>query len=223
MERKFQFSIGEFYHLYNRGVNKIPIFLDDSDKERFIKLLFVCNGEKPVVFKTIQGLPLDKIERGDTLVNIGAYCLMPNHLHLLIREKKENGISVFMGKLLTAYSMYFNKKYERTGSLFEGEFKATHANKDDYLKYLFAYIHLNPIKLIDPLWKEKGISDTIKANDFLKTYKYSSFLDYIGFNRIEFLILNKEEFPEYFSDLKEFNEYVDYWLKYKIQGLPLED
>ncbi|MBI4691896.1 MAG: transposase [Candidatus Terrybacteria bacterium] len=222
MERKFQFSIDEFYHLYNRGVNKMSIFSDNSDKDRFIKLLFVCNGTNPVVFKTIQGLPLDKIEKGETIVDIGAYCLMPNHFHLLIKEKKENGISIFMEKLLTAYSMYFNKKYERTGSLFEGTFRATHADQDEYLKYLFAYIHLNPLKLIYPDWKEKGISDIIEANNFLKTYKYSSLFDYMGFNRIEFLILNKEKFPEYFSDFKEFHDYIDYWLKSKIQGLPLE-
>src|SRR3989338_2657209 len=123
MNRKFQFSVGEFYHLYNRGSNKMPIFLDDSYKKRFIKLLFVCNSKKPVVFKTIQGLPLDEIDRGETLVDIGSYCLMPNHFHLLIREKMENGISLFMEKLSTAYSMYFNKKNERTGGLFEGTFK----------------------------------------------------------------------------------------------------
>ena len=117
----------------------MPLFLDIPDRERFVKLLFVCNGTNPVVFKTIQGLPLDKIERGETLVDIGLYCLMPNHFHLLVKEKKENGISMFMEKLSTSYSMYFNKKNERTGRIFENTFKATHVDNDEYLKYLFAY------------------------------------------------------------------------------------
>lgn len=219
MNRKFQFSVGEFYHLYNRGSNKMPIFLDDYYKKRFIKLLFVCNSNKPVVFKTIQGLPLDKIERGETLVDVGAYCLMPNHFHLLIKEKLENGVSLFMEKLSTAYSMFFNKKNERTGGLFEGTFKATHANDDEYLKYLFAYIHLNPIKLIEPGWKENGIKDKNKANVFLNGYTFSSYADYTDAERVESMILNRKVFPEYFSTLKDFNNMINDWLSFKpIQG-----
>ena len=215
MNRKFQFSVGEFYHLYNRGSNKMIIFLDDSYKKRFIKLLFVCNSKKPVVFKTIQGLPLDEIDRGETLVDIGSYCLMPNHFHLLIREKMENGISLFMEKLSTAYSMYFNKKNERTGGLFEGTFKAIYANDDDYLKYLFTYIHLNPIKIIDPNWKEEGIKDKNKAKEFLREYVFSSYMDYLGADRPESGIINKQVFPDYFSTQQDFNYTINDWLSFK--------
>ena len=215
MDRKFQFSVGEFYHLYNRGSNKMPVFLDSSDKKRFIKLLFVCNSHKPVVLKTIQGQSLDKIDRGETLVDVGAYCLMPNHFHLLIKEKVENGISEFMKKISTGYSMYFNKRYERTGGLFEGTFKATHANDDEYLKYLFAYIHLNSVKLIEPDWKENGIKDKNAANVFLKGYEFSSHVDYLGVERTESLVLNRRVFPEYFSTLKDFNDMINDWLSFK--------
>jgi len=214
MERKFDFSIGEFYHIYNRGNNKSIIFLDESDKQRFQKLLYLCNSTKSVVYKTIQGLPLDKIERGKTLVDIGVYCLMSNHFHLLLHEKQENGISSFVGKLLTAYSMYFNKKNNRTGKLFEGAFKATHINNDNYLKYLFSYIHLNPIKIIDPKWKENGITNKNNIVKFLEGYNYSSYLDYIGKKRLEDKILNKSKFPEYFSNIKDFNSEILFWLKY---------
>ena len=150
MQRKFKFAPGEYYHIYSRGVDKRNIFLEDLDKDRFIKLIYACNSEKPVVFKTIQRLPLEEIDRGETIVDTGAYCLMPNHFHFLMREKKESGISAFLEKILTAYSKYFNKKYNRTGRLFESNFKAQHANDDNYLKYLFAYIHLNPVKNIEP-------------------------------------------------------------------------
>lgn len=214
MERKLNFSIGEYYHAYNRGNNKSLIFLDDKDRQRFQKLLYLCNSKKPVVFKTIQGLPLDKIDRVDTLVDIGAYCMMPNHFHLLLKEKIEKGISLFISKLLTAYSMYFNKKYARTGTLYEGPFLATHLNEDRYLKYIFSYIHLNPVKLIDPLWKENGITDMQKSKIYLTEYKYSSYADYMGIEREEKCILNTSVFPEYFLDFREFEIYIDEWLNY---------
>lgn len=204
----------------------MPIFLDNSDKKRFIKLLFVCNNNKPVVLKSIQGLSLDEIERGETLVDIGAYCLMPNHFHLLIKEKLENGISEFMKKISTGYSMYFNKRYERNGGLFEGTFKATHADNDEYLKYLFAYIHLNPVKLIEPRWKEDGIKDKNTVKAFLNSYTFSSYVDYTDVERVESMILNRKVFPEYFSTLKDFNNMINDWLSFKteatIQGQSLD-
>ena len=224
MERKINLSVGEFYHIYSRGNNKQIIFLDDNDRNRFSKLLYVCNSIKPVVFKTIQGTPLDKIDRGKTLVNIGAYCLMPNHFHLLLHEKIENGTSLFLGKLLTAYSMYFNKRYERKGGLFDGRFRFAHADTDEYLKYLFSYIHLNPVKTIEPNWKESGITNSKNANNYLKNYTYSSYPDYVGINREEKLILNVSSFPEYFLNFKEFEQFINEWLSFKdIQGTPLDN
>lgn len=214
MTRKFNISIGEFYHIYNRGNSKSNIFRDKADIGRFQKLLFVSNNTNPVVFKEIQSLALDKIKRGEALVDIGVYCLMGNHFHLLVREKIENGTSIFMQKLLTSYSKYFNKKYGRIGTLFEGPFKATHADTDEYLKYLFAYIHLNPIKIIDPEWKENGIADYEEAKNYLARYSYSSYLDYMGTNRIENSILNKPVFPDYFSNFKEFSKFIDEWLSF---------
>ncbi|OGD66439.1 hypothetical protein A2Z61_00290 [Candidatus Campbellbacteria bacterium RIFCSPLOWO2_02_35_12] len=216
MNRKFQFSIGEFYHLYNRGINKMPIFLNVFDKKRFIKLLFVCNSRKSVVFKSIQGQSLDEIDRGETLVDIGIYCLVPNHFHLLIKEKTENGISEFVKKVATGYSMYFNKKYERTGSLFEGPFKAKRIDTDEYLKYIFSYIHLNPIKIIDSQWKENKITDRVKAKNYLQKYPYSSYFEYIGGKRQEEKILEKDSFPEYFSQPKEFDDFINDWLSFNL-------
>jgi putative transposase len=219
MERKFKFAVDEFYHIYNRGNNKMTIFFSAKDHKRFQRLLYVCNGTKPVVSKTIQGLPLDKIDRGETLVDIGAYCLMPNHFHLLVREKIDGGISRFIEKLLTAYSMYFNKKNERTGKLFEGRFSAKYVGSDEYLKYLFAYIHLNPVKMIDPQWKENGIADRLMAEKYLSTYMYSSYLDYSGQKRQEAVILKRSAFPEYFCQPKAFDNFISEWLNYPRDAL----
>jgi putative transposase len=218
--RTLSFSVGEFYHVYNRGNDSRSIFLDDADRDRFIKLLYVANGAKPFVFRDFPiGVPYVNFDRGEPIVAIGAYCLMANHFHLLLKEIGEDGISKFIGRVFTSYSSYFNKKYGRTGKLFEGVFKAKHLDTDEYLKYIFSYIHLNPVKIIDPNWKENGVFDRDKAKQYLEGYKYSSYLDYIGGIRIENAILNKAEFPEYFANFKEFDVFIDEWLsfgEYKI-------
>jgi len=219
MERKISFAEGEYYHVYNRGVDKREIFLSDDDRNRFIKLLFVGNGDKAFSYKRILGVPLDKLDRGEQLVSIGAYCLMPNHFHLLIKEKKDGNISLFMEKLGTSYAMYFNKKYKRSGSLFQGTFKAEHVNRDEYLKYLYAYIHLNPVKLIEPEWKEKGIRNLSKAKKYLEEYRYSSYEDYAVGKREEFAILTPSEFPDYFEKQGDFAEFVEEWMRYKEENL----
>ncbi len=152
------------------------------------------------------------LERKNLLVNIGAYCLMPNHFHILITQIEENGISKFMQKLGTAYSMYYNKKYERTGGLFEGKFKSQHLDTDRYLKYIFSYIHLNPIKLIQKDWKEKGIKNIKEAIDYLNKYTYSSCLDFLGEKRVQNKILNTESFPKYFPNKASFIEEILEWL-----------
>ena len=217
MSRTFSFELGEYYHCYGRGTEKRRIFLNKKDYDRFIALLFVCNGAETIHLsdhgeKSFYDLFL--IKRENTLVEIGAYCLMPNHFHLLLREKREGGLSLFMQKLMTAYTMYFNKKYERTGVLFESRFKAQHANTDRYLKYLFSYIHLNPVKLMDSGWKEHGIKNIGEAKKFLAKYDYSSYLDYLENNRSQYGILNQTAFPDYFRKKKTFEREIWDWLNY---------
>ena len=201
--------------MYNRGVEKRDIFLTLSDKVRFQRLLYLANGEKPCVFRLVQGLPLDKIDVGEKRVAIGAYVLMPNHFHILVRVIKEGGLTSFMEKLGTAYTMYFNKVGKRTGHLFQGRFKAEHVDRDEYLKYLFAYIHLNPVKLIEPDWKEEGIQNPAKAREYLENYHFSSYEDLLGKVRDENSILNLREFPEYFEKTNDFESFIKDWLEFK--------
>ena len=217
MARSITFAPGEYYHIYNRGTDKRLIFLDQADHERFISLLYLCNSGIPIHRSDHRVTSLDDIfliPKETSLVNIGAYCLMPNHFHLLLNEQSEGGISLFMQKLMTAYTMYFNKRHLRKGTLFEGSFQATHAQKDEYLKYLFAYIHLNPIGINAEGWKEHHIKDTKAAELFIQTYPYSSHLDYakLGSPRRQGVILNKLAFPEYFEKQRDFNEYIKDWM-----------
>ncbi|MDB5266870.1 MAG: hypothetical protein JWN89_685 [Parcubacteria group bacterium] len=207
------FSINEYYHLYSRGVDKRVIFLNDEDRKRFIRLLYLCNNEAPVVYKITQHKNLTDIPRKKKLVSIGAYCLMPNHFHLLVKETEEGGIAKFMSKLLTAYSSYFNKRYERTGTLFGSGFKASHLDSDEYLRYMFAYIHLNPLKLFDPEWKARKI-ESEPAKKFLESYSFSSHFDYLERDREEKHILDTEAFPSYFIGSKDFKRQMYEWLNF---------
>lgn len=221
--RKQNFVEGEYYHIYNRGNSKQIIFLDDQDRDRFVKLLYLCNSGKNINFRddiVEKGIDAFDFDRGEQIVSIGAWVLMPNHFHIYITPRQrlgaedDNFVANFIHKLCTSYSMYFNRKYKRTGSLYEGKFKATHVESDEQAKYNFSYIHLNPIKLVDPLWRENGIQDIKKALEFLDTYKWSSYLDYKGVKRPENKIISPEDFPDYFSDKKVFEEEIFDWLSY---------
>lgn len=133
---------------------------------------------------------------------------MPNHFHILVYEKVDNGISTFIQKLSTAYSMYFNKRYDRLGSLFEGKFKAKHIDSDPYLNWIFSYMHTNPIKLFKSDWKEEGISDFAAVYDFINNYRYSSYYDYFIGERFEKNIINKDAFPEHFLQMNDLVELI---------------
>lgn len=204
--RKQTFAIGEFYHLYNRGTEKRKIFMDKKDYRKFINLMYLCNTTRSIELRKIG----ENFDRQELLVNIGAYCLMPNHFHLLITEKSENGISKYMLKLMTAYSMYFNKKYKRTGKLYEGVFKSTHANNDNYFKYLYSYIHLNPAKLVDRNWKERKGRNSPQLLQFILNYPYSSIKEY---RENKFIILNPEPFPLYFKKINDHLMELFEWLE----------
>lgn len=213
--RNVSFAEGEYYHIYNRGNDKRVIYKDNSDYRRFQELLHLSNSTASINVRDIKKYhhSVYDLEQEAQLVAIGAYCLMPNHFHILLTPLIDGGVGTFLGKLSTSYSMYFNKRHDRTGGLFEGRYKARHVYNDQYLKYLYAYIHLNPVKLVDSDWKEKGITNPKKVFDYLRTYSYSSMFDYLGIVRQESVILNPTKFPDYFPTATQHqNELLD-WLK----------
>lgn len=215
------------YHIYNRGVEKRKIFLDDQDYFRFIHDLFEFNDEALAVnlyykqsnFKSYEVQPR-KIKRKPRklIVEILAFCLMPNHFHLLLRQSSKDGIVKFMHKLGTGYSMYFNGKYERVGGLFQGRFKAILIDNETYFLYLPYYIHSNPLDLIMPNWKEEGIRNWREAKNFLEDYRWSSHFDYIG--KKNFPSVTQRDFLlKVFGSDKEYMKGIERWLK----DLDLED
>ena len=213
--RKEQFAVGEFYHVYSRGVDKRVIFDDTYDKVRFQALLYLCNGEKSVVMRNIKdGGWFSVHHKQKPIVSIGAYCLMPNHFHLLVREIVEGGLSKFIQKLNTSYSMYFNAKNERKGALFESAFQSKHITDDVYFNHLFSYIHLNPLSIQFPEWK-KGIVHKELATTFLESYPYSSLMDYkTDMHREESIILKPDDFPKQDINYEEMMESYQSWIDF---------
>jgi putative transposase len=146
---------GAYFHVYNRGVNRNLIFLDDQDYSNLLYRARVLAGAIPPPPRTKKGcLRLQALPKG--ALTIFCYCLMPNHFHFLIRQNCVNGLKMFMQRLCTSYSRYFNKKYERVGHVFQDIFKVKHVLEDAYLTQLVGYIHLNPD---DPFaWKYSSLS-----------------------------------------------------------------
>lgn len=141
------FAPGEIYHIFTRGVEKRKIFLYDADRIRFLSLLVHCLPQGPIQSFSVAQKLKRKTEitaSGEGLVDILCYCLMNNHIHLLLKENVEKGISIYMQRLLTSYAMYFNRRSERSGSLFVNPFKAVVVDADDQFLHVTRYIHLNP-------------------------------------------------------------------------------
>ena len=212
--RKPKFTEGQIYHIYNRGVEKRNIFLDDKDYFRFIHDLFEFNEADPVLNVKYYFDPRAMIIKSEhsnerkprnLLVEILLFTLMPNHFHLLLRQKKENGIVKFMQKLGTGYSMYFNQKHDRVGGLFQGRFKAVLINREAHFIHLPTYIHTNPLSL------NYGGSTSIDSLEILENYRWSSFPDYIG----------KKNFPsvthrgfllKFFGGEEKYRQHTEKWL-----------
>jgi REP element-mobilizing transposase RayT len=176
-------GVGEWYHCYNRGVDKRRVFVSTHDYERFQSLLYVCNGTRKSAISDHRDTSLhgilanERINRGSPLVEVGAYALMPNHMHILLRQRRENGIAIFMQRLFTGYTMYFNIKNKRTGALFGGAFRSKHIPDDEYFKLAMAYVLLNPAELYERDWK-KGIANRGSLEKKLLAYPYTSVPDF---------------------------------------------
>lgn len=162
------FANEEYYHVFNRGVEKRVTFLDKRDFQRFMETMNYYSIKNPPTrfsFRNRKNV-LKKSGNSHAIVEIVCFCLMPNHFHMLLKQIDAKGIPVFLSKVTNSYTKYFNIKHKRVGPLFQGSFKAVRVENDEQLIHLSRYIHLNP--LIDYL-----------VND-LKNYNYSSYLEFLG-------------------------------------------
>jgi len=202
--RKIPLAVNEIYHIVNRGIASQPIFRNARDYKRFIEtFLYYQNKKVPLKFSTFTKLSgkekndvLQKLKKErNFLVEIIAFCLMPNHIHFLIRQSEDNGISEFMRNTMNSYCRYFNLKSERFGPLFQGRFKAIRIETPEQLLHVSRYIHLNPFS---------GL--VVKTLDQLISYPYSSLIEYLDAGNIPNPICNKEIILENFegSSYKDF-------------------
>ncbi len=169
----------EIYHLLNRGVEKRNVVLDDSDRIRFVHDLYAFNDSNDVDANH-RFREFESPHMREPLVDIHAFCLMLNHYHILVSEIKEGGISMFMRKLNMGYAKYFNEKYERSGVLWQGTFKKILLQRDAHFLHIPFYIHLNPLDVEFPQWRDGKMRNVDKALEFLAQYRWSSYLDYNG-------------------------------------------
>lgn len=203
---------GGIYHVYNRGVEKRDIFTDIQDYKTFLYFLkqYLIDPEDPK--KDLANFKGRTFVRRSfyNRVELLAYCLMPNHFHLLIKQKEANDISEFMKCLATSYSMYFNDRHDRVGCLFQGRYKAVLVNGDEQLLHLSRYIHTNPLGKSSHI--DKGPSFVS-----LEGYDYSSYQDYIGLRSTKWVN------PNFLLNLSEQNEGKDKSDKAKVYKKFVED
>ena len=211
----------EVYHVLNRGVDKRQIFMDKQDHLRFIHDLYEFNNQERVEstyhkfhnYSTDNNIDLkpDKEPR-KLLVDILAFCLMPNHYHLLLSPRGEGSIPQFMHKVNMGYSKYFNQKHERVGTLFQGPYKHIPVTDEIHFLHLPFYIHFNPLDLSHPEWRENKMSNPKKALEFLKSYRWSSHLDYLGIKNFP-SVLNMKPLMEIFGSHNDYQKLVENYLK----------
>lgn len=179
------FVTGEKYHIYNRGTDKRKIFLDKNDYERFLFILESLNRSSShgnvgkSLGLVLSGRSRKQLKEYSKLVHVTDYCLMPNHYHLVLEQIVDGGISKFLQKVMTSYTMYFNKRNERSGVLFQGKTKSKFITSNLHYKQVKTYIDLNPVDLCDSGWREKGrVSSLEKTKKFLEDFKWSSCEDH---------------------------------------------
>ena len=189
--RKTELKNGEFYHVYNRGVDKREIFMDNYDYLRFLKSLEEFNSEELIGSIYEQSFrKRNLLGHGvSKLVEIVAYCLNPNHYHLILKQVTDKGIEKFMHKVGMGYSKYFNNKYTRSGALFQGVFQSINIDSNEYLLYLSAYVNKNKF-----------------IHGYDNKFEFSSLKEYAG--KTVYSLCDKAIILKQFRNKQEYIEYL---------------
>ena len=176
-KRSVPFIVGEWYHCFNRSIDKRTAFEDSRDYHRFLELLYLANDKSPLrrddigirKFEEVLNIP-----RGKRLVTVGAFCLMPTHFDLVLQETIVGGITAFMRKIGTSYTLYFNARHKRAGNLFLKPFQSRHVPTTRSFQHLVNYVHSNPAMLYEPGWRTDHVVDPQFLEEQITAYPYSS-------------------------------------------------
>ncbi len=230
--RKEQFTTGGIYHIVIRAIDDNLIFKDINDYYRGIFSIYEFNNVIPVnIFNRRLSRATEKkkekfCELGahkillkderDKFVEVLAFCFMPNHLHLLLKQVKDGGISKFMQKVGGGYGRYFNDRYHRKGYVFQDAFKSIKIKNDNQFIATVSYIFTNPIALIEPGWKELGIRNHSieEVLKFLKNYKWSSYQDCVGIKNFP-SVTEREFLLKTIGGVEDLKRIVMDWIEYK--------
>lgn len=220
-------AVGEIYHVFSRGVDRRIIFTDNSDYLRFIHNLFEFNDIDPVsntghyfsgskhidiASRYINPHIITERKPRKLLVDILVFTLMPNHYHLLLKSRFEDGVFKFLRKLNIGYAKYFNIKHDRKGTLFESRYKSILVKKESHLIHLPYYIHANPLDLVMPEWRDRKVRNYKRAIYFLENYRWSSLSDYLG--KQNFPSVTQRDFLlEFFGGPDQHRKDMISWLK----------
>jgi putative transposase len=209
---------GEWFHCYNRGVEKRDVFMLPADFRRFQLQMLCSNTSKSFMLSNVRRSDIGTLftetpsDITRDLVEIGAYALMPNHFHIIVREIAEGGRAKFMQKLMTGYSMYFNTRHKHSGPLFAGTYKATHIESDRYLRQVTAYVLLNPVEIKIPKWKNTARNREAALFDAAAQYQFSSGPDQLTQNaRPESKLISTSLFNEDFSPQELVRDALSYY------------
>lgn len=196
--RKVQFVNGEYYHIYNRGIEGREIFIDEEDYLKFLRSLKDFNNQsyyeeraqivRKYGFKELSSF----FEKTEKVIELVALCLLPNHFHLILRQLVKKGVPKYLHKLGTSFTNFFNKKYERSGRLFQGPYKAIYIDNNDYLLWLSGYVNGN-----------SEIHKVEKA----KNYRWSSYKIFLG-EKPEIIPVKSEIVLKQFNSIKEYEDFV---------------
>ena len=234
--RKEIFANNEIYHITLRALDDNLLFKDKSELYRAIYGIYEFNNANPVSIRRRReersrfklslpkpdfggalSAPMIEEDKRKPLISVVSFCLMPNHIHLLIRQLIDRGVSIFMQKFGTGLAKYFNTKNNRKGHVFQNQFHAVRIEDDGQLLTALVYIFTNPVALIEPGWKERGVRNIEKSIDFLEQeYRWSSYWDCLGKKNFPSIIEKEKDFVlEVMGGQDGCKEAVDKWIKYK--------
>jgi putative transposase len=209
--RKELFVSGEIYHIYNRSIARQPIFKSYKDYDRFYRLIdYYRYSSPPERFSHYirlallsQQIFMDRLKKEHTpLVDILAYAFMPNHFHLVLRQKYDNGIPIFISNIQNGFAKYVNLKTKRTGSLFQAMFKAKRMESEEMMLHVVRYVHLNPLT-----------GNILEKNDDLETYPWTSFPTYLNINQNT--IIDTQMVLSFFKTIESFKNFTFDQVKYQ--------
>ncbi len=220
MVRKEKFVPGEYYHIYSRTIFNIPEFKDTKNASKLAQTFLLANSTKSgQAFDYLRNdrnstfkRATEIARRGEKLVDVLCYAIMPDHYHLLLKEVKEKGITEFIRKCNTSIAKYINIKNGRTGPLFESKFKSKHVNSNEYLLHLSVYIHLNPLDfLIGKGWRQHNLKEWNSSKNKLLNYPWSSLKMFLEENFKDQIISGSEIITDQFKNKKEYEEFLRDW------------